>query len=57
MNDDRCQHVPTSPGQSVCTCLDTRMWLEFVVQVQAQYIDYLTRDRTRPVPPINIICP
>lgn len=32
MNVDRCIHVPTSPGQ-LCTCLDTRMWLRFLVEI------------------------
>lgn len=43
MNSDRCYHVPTSPGQTVCTCLDYAMWLRFVIQVQADYIADLER--------------
>lgn len=38
MNDDRCYHVPTSPGQSVCTCLDRRMWLELALELAARRI-------------------
>lgn len=46
MNVDRCQHVPTSPGQSVCSCRDRQMWLEFVVQVQSETIARLLRERS-----------
>lgn len=45
MNDDRCYHVPTAPGQSVCTCLDRRMFLEFLVALQAQRIVELHADK------------
>lgn len=38
MNDDRCTHFVTSPGQSVCTCLDRRMFLELLVELQARRI-------------------
>lgn len=58
MNDDRCYHVPTSEGQSVCTCLDKRMWLEFVIQVQAEMIAKLLKERHDSSPVlINLECP
>lgn len=38
MNTDRCYHVPTSPGQSMCTCEDNRMSLELLVELQAWHI-------------------
>lgn len=41
--DDRCSHVPVSPGQSMCRCEDTRMLLELVIACQARYIDLLVR--------------
>lgn len=43
MNSDRCYHVPTSEGQKMCTCQDFRMWLELIIQTQAEYIAYLER--------------
>lgn len=51
MNSDRCYHIPTSHGQSVCTCLDRRMWLELLVELQARRIVELEaeRQRSRPV--------
>jgi len=60
MNDDRCQHVPTSPGQSVCTCLDTRMTLRFALQIERELNDYLLAKfgLTRAdLPPINFVSP
>lgn len=45
MNDDRCYHIPTSEGQSVCTCLDRRMWLEMLVELQARRIAELEYER------------
>lgn len=50
MNDDRCVHVPTSPGQTVCTCLDRRMWLELLVELQARRIVELTARIENPPP-------
>lgn len=47
--DDRCQHVPTSPGQSVCTCLDGQMWRDFVIEVQAEVIANLNLQLHGPV--------
>jgi hypothetical protein len=43
MNTDRCYHIPTSEGQSMCTCQDHRMFLEMLIQMQAEYITYLER--------------
>lgn len=58
MNEDRCYHVPTSPGQGVCTCRDRQMWLEFVVQVQAETIARLLRERGGNEPlQINVYTP
>lgn len=50
VNSDRCQHVETSPGQTMCTCRDYAMWLRFVITVQAGYITDLER-RMHTVPP------
>jgi hypothetical protein len=50
VNDDRCYHVPTSPGQTVCTCLDYTIWLRFVIQVQGGYIADLERRMQARVP-------
>lgn len=36
MISDRCYHVPTAPGQSVCTCVDELMWLRLLVELQAR---------------------
>jgi hypothetical protein len=41
--DPRCEHVPTSPGQTMCRCEDTRMWLELLVLMQAKHIAHLQR--------------
>jgi crotonobetainyl-CoA:carnitine CoA-transferase CaiB-like acyl-CoA transferase len=38
VNVDRCQHVPTSPGQTMCTCLDERMWLRLCLELAARRI-------------------
>jgi hypothetical protein len=38
---DRCYHVPTAPGQGVCTCLDELMWLRLLVELQARRIAQL----------------
>lgn len=35
---DRCYHVPTAPGQTICTCLDELMWLRLLVELQARRI-------------------
>jgi hypothetical protein len=43
VNSDRCYHVPTSPGQTMCTCLDYTIWLRLVIEVQARYIADLER--------------
>lgn len=43
MNSDRCYHIPTSPGQSMCTCEDNRMFLELLVELQARHIATLER--------------
>lgn len=43
MNDDRCYHIPTSEGQSMCSCMDYIMWLRVVIQTQAEYIVDLER--------------
>lgn len=50
MNSDRCYHIPTSHGQSVCTCLDRRMWLELLVELQARRIAELETERQRHQP-------
>jgi hypothetical protein len=55
VNDDRCLHVPTAPGQRVCTCLDERMWLRFVIQVQAEVIRQLQDGH--PMGPVNLMAP
>ncbi len=47
MNDDRCCHMQTSPGQIVCTCLDARMWLRLLVELQARRIAELEADAQR----------
>lgn len=60
MNDDRCQHVPTSPGQTVCTCLDTRMTLRLALELERATVDYLLSRQglTRAdLPPINLLAP
>ena len=41
MNDDRCEHVKTAPGQMVCTCLDTRMTLRLALDVERARVAYL----------------
>ena len=41
MRDDACYHIRTSPGQSVCTCLDELMWLRLLVELQARRITQL----------------
>ena len=41
MNDDRCCHIETSPRQKVCTCVDRRMFLELLVELQARRITEL----------------
>lgn len=41
MNDDRCIHIPTAPGQLVCTCLDTRMTLRFALELERDMVQYL----------------
>lgn len=28
----RCYHVPVSPGQGVCTCLDALMWARLTIE-------------------------
>lgn len=38
---DRCYHVPTSHGQSMCTCLDLIMWTRLLVELQARRITEL----------------
>lgn len=38
MLSDRCYHVPTAPGQGVCTCLDELMWVRLLVELQARRI-------------------
>jgi hypothetical protein len=43
MNDDRCYHIPTSPGQKMCTCEDNRMMLELIIEMQARHIVQLQR--------------
>jgi hypothetical protein len=50
VNDDRCAHVPTSPGQRICTCLDRRMFLELLVELQARRIVELEREAQRHEP-------
>lgn len=45
--DPDCQHIPTSPGQSVCRCLDRQMWLELAVELQARRITELEEERQR----------
>lgn len=60
MNDDRCQHVPTAPGQTVCTCLDTRMTLRFALDVERRLVDFLLERQglsRQDLPPINTIVP
>jgi len=32
--DDRCHHVPTAPGQRMCTCLDLIMHLRLGIAVR-----------------------
>lgn len=44
---DRCYHVPTSPGQKVCTCLDEIMTLRLTVELLARRIVQLERDNQR----------
>lgn len=39
----KCTHVPTSEGQSMCTCEDHRMMLELLIEMQARYIVYLEK--------------
>lgn len=43
MNSDRCYHVPTAPGQTMCTCQDHRMFLELLIEMQSRHIAYLER--------------
>lgn len=43
MNSDQCYHIPTSPGQSMCTCEDNRMFLELLIELQARHIATLER--------------
>lgn len=31
--DDRCYHIPTAPGQGVCSCLDALMWTRLLVEL------------------------
>jgi hypothetical protein len=33
MNDDRCYHIPMSPGQSMCACKDYQMGLELTIEL------------------------
>jgi hypothetical protein len=35
---DRCYHVPTAPGQTMCACLDLIMWTRLLVELQARRI-------------------
>jgi hypothetical protein len=51
VNSDRCYHVPTSPGQTMCTCLDYTIWLRLVIEVQARYIADLERRMQQASPP------
>jgi hypothetical protein len=55
VNSDRCYHVPTSPGQTVCTCLDYVMWLRVVIEVQARYIADLERRMQASAPKVLTI--
>jgi hypothetical protein len=41
---DTCYHVPTSPGQTVCGCLDLIMWTRLLVELQARRIVELERE-------------
>lgn len=43
MISDRCYHVPTSPGQDMCTCIDELMWVRLLVELQAKRIVELER--------------
>ena len=43
MNSDRCYHIPTSPGQKMCTCEDNRMALELTIELMARHIATLER--------------
>jgi len=38
MNDDRCQHVPISEGQSMCSCMDVIIWQRTVIAHLCQVI-------------------
>ncbi len=40
---DRCYHIPTSPGQGVCTCVDALIWARLTIECQARRIVELER--------------
>lgn len=50
MNDDRCHHIPCSPGQTMCTCTSRRVFLENLVRLQAQRICELEAALYKPHP-------
>jgi hypothetical protein len=51
MGDDGCYHVPVSPGQTMCGCIDRIVWLRFVISVMAEHI----ADLERRIGPTNIV--
>jgi len=34
--NSKCYHVPVSPGQQMCDCLDTLIWTRLLVELQAR---------------------
>ena len=52
MNDDRCYHIPTAPGQSMCTCRDRQMFLEVLIELQARRLTELESRLARHKPQV-----
>lgn len=52
MNSDRCYHIPTSPGQTMCACQDYRMTLELTIELMAKHIITLEQRLYRASPKV-----